>query len=288
MLLAYPDCVYTTSRTVSLTKILELETHIKRVSQSARIMLGDQARDFPKLTQPEELKERIMPVLRLTVSLFRSQNGEQAKSCELKVVLLADWKDAERKGGFFLICHASPLLEPPSGPITIEVRGHTRHHAIVKDSSWIREAKHDVELKLPSTNEIILRSPDGELLEGNSSNFFAVMNGVVWTAGEGIIEGTLRKMLLEACKDEGIPVKLVPPKISDLPKFEAALISSTSRLVLPVNKIILPKPGLPITSSDPTYDYGHNEIANKLTNLVAMRLESHSVEVMNHVDNCAT
>ncbi len=281
MLFAYPHCVYTTSRTVSLTKILELGSHIERMAQSARLMLGDKAHEFPKLTRPGDLKERVVKALRSTVLLFRSQHcSKQVKICDLKLVLLVDWVDTARKGDFFCVCHASPLPKLPSGPITVEVRGHPRQDGLVKNSSWIRLAKEDVDHKLPSTNEIILPSPEGELLEGNSSNFFAVMGGAVWTAGKGVVEGTLRKILLEVCKDEGVPVKLVPPKIEDLPKFEAALISSTSRLVLPVNKIILPKPGLPVTSDDPVYVYGSSEIGNKLVSLVLERIESHSVEIM--------
>ncbi len=280
MLLAYPHCVYTSSRTVSLTKILELDAHIKRVAQSARLMMGDKAHVFPKLVQPGELKDRLVMALRSAVSSFRSRHNKNVKICDLKLVLLADWIDAGKQGDFFFVCHASPLFKPPTGPIVVEVRGHARNHALVKNSSWIREAKNEYDLMLPSSNEMLLSSPEGGLVEGHSSNFFAVMNGVVWTAGEGVIEGTLRKMVFEICEHEGIPVKLAQPKIADLPKFEAVLISSTSRLLLQVNKIILPKPGLPIVLDDPVYVYGQNEIAKKLISLVSKQIESHSVEIM--------
>ncbi len=280
MLLAYPGCVYTTSRTVSLTKILELDIHIKRIAQSARLMMGDKAHVFPKLVEPVELQDRFVMALRSAVSSFRSGHSENVKICDLKLVLLADWMDTGKQGDFFLVCHASPLLKPPPGPIVVEVRGRPRHHALVKASSWIQEAKKEHDLKLPSSNEMLLSSPGGELVEGHSSNLFAVMDGVVWTAGEGVIKGTLQKIVLEICEDEGIPVKLAPPKIADLPNFEAVLISSTSRLVMQVNKIILPKPGLPIALDDPVYVYGQSEMAKKIISLVSKRIESHSVEII--------
>ncbi len=275
--------MYTTSRTVSLTKILELGSHIKRIAQSASLMLGDKANKFPKLTQPGELKERVVKMLRSTILLFRSQHcneEEEVKIGDLRLVILVDWADTGRKGDFFLVCHASPLPELPSGPINVEVRVHPRRHGTIKDSSWVGEIQAEWARMLPSSNEIILSTPEGELLEGSQANFFAVMDGVVWTAGKGILEGTIRRILLDICADEGIPVKLVPPKIKDLPNFQAVLISSSSRLALPVNKIILPKPGLPVTSDDPVYVYESSGIGNKLASLVSERIESCSVEIM--------
>ncbi len=279
LLLAYPQCIYTTARTVSLTKVLELDTHTKRLAQSARLMLGDEAHAFPTLVQPSELKNRFVRALRTTVSSFRSKYSEKVEICDLKLVVLVDWVDATKLGDFFLLCHASPLFIP-TGEVCVEVRGHARHHALIKSSSWIQEAKMEHDLMLPSSNEMLLSSPEGVLMEGYSSNLFAVMDGVVWTAGEGVMEGTLRKMVLEICENEGIPVRLEPPKIAHLPKYEAVLISSTSRLVMQASKVIVAKPGLPISPDDPVYLYGHSEIATKIVSLVSKGIESHSVEIM--------
>lgn len=46
-----------------------------------------------------------------------------------------------------------------------------------------------------------------------SSNFFAVLGGAVHTAGEGVLEGTVRQVALDVAAREGIPVVLQPPSL---------------------------------------------------------------------------
>ena len=63
-------------------------------------------------------------------------------------------------------------------------------------------------------NELLLVSDDGAILEGSQTNFFAIepagagKPSHVRTAGDGVLEGTVRRLLLEVCEREGIPVKL--------------------------------------------------------------------------------
>ena len=50
----------------------------------------------------------------------------------------------------------------------------------------------------------------GALYEGLSSNFFAVLDGTVYTAGEGVLAGTVREVTLQVAAREGIPGELGP------------------------------------------------------------------------------
>ena len=50
--------------------------------------------------------------------------------------------------------------------------------------------------------QVVLVSPDGSLMEGLSSNFFALEEGAVVTAGEGVLSGTIREIILEVCGGE--------------------------------------------------------------------------------------
>lgn len=45
----------------------------------------------------------------------------------------------------------------------------------------------------------------GSLFEGLSSNFFAVLDGTLYTAGEGVLAGTVREVTLQVAAREGIP-----------------------------------------------------------------------------------
>ena len=61
---------------------------------------------------------------------------------------------------------------------------------------------------------------------------------VRWHSAMGVLEGTVRRLLLEVCEREGIPVVLKPPKLAEAAsKWEGALISSTSRLMLPIDEL---------------------------------------------------
>ena len=88
-----------------------------------------------------------------------------------------------------------------------------------------------------SVNEIILMNADGGLPEGTQTNFFALHEGNLVTAGTGVLEGTVRKLVLQVCAEHGIPVRLETPNICDITAWDGAFISSTSRLLLPVDYI---------------------------------------------------
>ncbi|MER0387601.1 aminotransferase class IV, partial [Vibrio vulnificus] len=68
------------------------------------------------------------------------------------------------------------------------------------------------------------------------------MNGTVYTAGTGVLAGTVREVILQVAAREGIPVVLEPPRLADLHRWEGCFISSTSRLLLPVDEAsVLPE-----------------------------------------------
>lgn len=62
------------------------------------------------------------------------------------------------------------------------------------------------------------------------------------TADEGVLAGTVRSLVLDACKAHGIGVDFRPPTMAELQAgaFEGALLSSTSRLALPISHIVVP------------------------------------------------
>ena len=86
---------------------------------------------------------------------------------------------------------------------------------------------------------------EGEVLEGSLTNFYAVVGGEVRTAGEVILEGTVRGLVLDVCRNEGIPVVLRPPRLDGAGGWKGAIVSSTSRLALPVDELYVPAEGRP-------------------------------------------
>ena len=53
---------------------------------------------------------------------------------------------------------------------------------------------HSIALFCP---QILLAQGDGAVLEGMSSNFFAVQDGTLYTAGEGVLLGTIRDLAIK-------------------------------------------------------------------------------------------
>ena len=54
----------------------------------------------------------------------------------------------------------------------------------------------------------------GELLEGLSSNFFAVKKGRVFTAEDEVLKGSIREIVIDEIKKNQIPLELKPILIS--------------------------------------------------------------------------
>jgi hypothetical protein len=122
-------------------------------------------------------------------------------------------------------------------------------------------------VKPSHVDEILLADEaTGCIFEGTQTNFFAVMvrpprphtvlvspsyggvkgglntlqEGKVYTAGTGILEGTVRHLVLEVCRKEGISVVLEAPDVRNIDRWEGAFLTSTSRLVLPIDEIQYP------------------------------------------------
>lgn len=97
----------------------------------------------------------------------------------------------------------------------------------------MRERKAIYDAMPKDVEEIILMEPTSHLLlEGSQTNFYAIRDGKIFTAEDGILKGTVRSLVLEVCEENDIPVVLTPPSLNDVDDWEGCFISSTSRLVL--------------------------------------------------------
>jgi len=88
----------------------------------------------------------------------------------------------------------------------------------------------------------------------------------------------VRRLALEVCARERIPVVLEPPDLKDVAKWEGCLISSTSRLLLPVDELYQPAEGAPSKAGDlvSAFDNAPGSLAARLQDLVAAEVEAHS------------
>ena len=309
LLAQLPRGAYTTARTVGGgSAVLEFETHVNRTAESLRTIVYD--------TQPAavavELEQRLDHALmsgelaqkfmeHFTLAVRGLQQQQPWEQEEYRLTTLVSWAATDlytrtdRDGGpgspFFgmdIYCHASVLPPPPAPPVVVEVRGSARTDATAKDSAWVTQRQGLEELRGEGVDEIILSdSLDGSLLEGSQTNFYAVSSsGVLLTAGAGVLEGTVRKIVLEICAREGIPTELSAPVLptgendeSDDAGWQGCLISSTSRLLLPVDTIRVCREGERWDASVDrcvSFRNGENGLARRLATMVAAEVCAHS------------
>lgn len=104
---------------------------------------------------------------------------------------------------------------------------------------FYRDRKVLEDSKSPESNEVILSDEDGNLYEGLSSNFFVIRSdGSLQTAPTcSVLVGTVMKRVLIDWKYSGIVFE--HPNIKDIDTWIGAFITSTSRLILPIHKIII-------------------------------------------------
>jgi len=268
--------------------------HVQRTADSAAAMLQGVPNADAILAQvgsAESLRPRLDATVGSAVRAYLASNGGD-EATELKVTVLVTWTAADAAEGSgcdaastsSVSCHVAPLPPIPSPPVRVEVRGAPRQNAAAKDSTWVTDRAPLEELMRRGWapfNELLLVSDAGELLEGSQTNFFAVQDGQLVTASEGILEGTVRRLLLEVCEREGIPVVLQPPKLADASKWEGALISSTSRLMLPIDELYLPREGEASLQADriAAFDNGPGSLAARLKAMVQAEVEAHSTEI---------
>lgn len=175
---------------------------------------------------------------------------------------------------FCLLTHVTPLPPRRAPPIIVHAAGAPRHNAAAKDSEWVRQRSSLEAAKPAHVEEVLLyddgaaaaggagatsssaaaassegkASAGGPVLEGTQTNVFAMLDdGRLYTAGEGVLEGTVRRLVLEVCSKggsgSGLPeVVLEAPRLADVrSRWIGAFLSSTSRLVLPIDEVWVPR-----------------------------------------------
>jgi branched-chain amino acid aminotransferase len=122
------------------------------------------------------------------------------------------------------------LYEQGVACVTLDVRRDNPH---AKDTRFIAAAGG---LRVRRPAEEAHRGEDGAILEGLSSNFFAVVDEALRTEEERALIGITRSLVLEVA--EGLmPVERRSVRRDDLPHVAEAFVTSVSREVLPVVQI---------------------------------------------------
>ncbi len=143
-----------------------------------------------------------------------------------------------------------------------------RERPEIKDIRWARQRDR---AKLQLSDGIhtgLLLDREGNFLEGLDSNFFAIKDGVLCTAVEGVLHGLTMKVVLEIAPPI-LSVVTEPVNVRDLALLDEAFLTSTSRVVLPVTEMdgVLIGGGRPGPFTRQLYDAFQGWLSNNLTTL---------------------
>jgi branched-chain amino acid aminotransferase len=134
----------------------------------------------------------------------------------------------------------APFIPPPDewyrqGVSAATTRGLVRRDPHVKHSAFVaRRRRLQQEL---GVFELLLVGEQDRVLEGASSNFYAFRGGRLLTAGQGVLEGVGRRVVLHVAGELELPVSLEPITVTELDTLEEAALSSSSRALVPIVSI---------------------------------------------------
>jgi branched-chain amino acid aminotransferase len=111
--------------------------------------------------------------------------------------------------------------------------GLRRQNPRAKDTRFISTADEAYRALPPGVHEGLMLGEEGAILEGLSSNFFAITRGELRTEEERVLHGVTRSLALEVAR-KVLPVILRPVRVDPLAEVDECFITSVSREILPV------------------------------------------------------
>ena len=218
-----PGAVYTAFRSVHGDRFLGLTAHLARLAESAR------RAGLPALDSPDSLRRS------LAALMARTQGDQRVLIEVLAQPMPALDPDARVFLAAWPLEPLDPALYQQGVRAVLAPPDILRPDPVTKTSAW--RADRLAGVVDPSAFEHLLLDPQGGILEGYTSNFLAVRDGRVYTAGAGVLQGITRRLLLEVLAQQGVPVVLEPWPASRLAELDEAGICSSTRDLVPVVQI---------------------------------------------------
>ena len=215
-----PNGAYTTFRTYASNRVLRLHQHIARLETSVAL-LGQSA---------------VLDESAVTIAIREVLKQARAE---------AAWPAPEAR---FRLTFAPPQLfisiEPftpypasvyETGVTCITVSLH-RDNPQAKSTTFINSAAQAYQALPHGAHEGLMVAEDGTVLEGLSSNFFAIYNGALHTEDARVLPGITRSLVLEVAASV-LPISTRAVTLGELPYISECFITSVSREILPVVRI---------------------------------------------------
>jgi branched-subunit amino acid aminotransferase/4-amino-4-deoxychorismate lyase len=217
--------VYSALRTYDHVKFLELDAHLDRTERSMALLGWHYKLDRDRLKKSLNTAVSIYPRKDARVRfdiLSRSAQSLGVESREL--IALTPFKP-------------EPKATYTQGVGVDFVPSLVRHEPLAKTAEFAERRSRMLPARSQAHYEYLLLDEEDNILEGTLTNFWGVREGQVWTAGEDVLEGITRKVLLQLIPSMGIRLYEQAVNRRDLPLLDEAFLSGSSRAVVPVVRI---------------------------------------------------
>jgi Amino-transferase class IV len=212
-------------------------------------------------SEPAALQAAVLPSLRLALTTAETRYAQgTSKIATIIVSPTDDLASPEAASlGSCLTIHVAVALDPRlleqqanndtsddsnNNNTFAVILGPPREISIGKDSGWVAQRQSLEALRPSGAAEILLTTRQGDLLEGLVTNVYiitAVPEGkvVLQTAGmgDGVVWGTMRKRVLQACKQLGLRVVEQPPAAAERGQWKEGFLTNALRGVQPLHRI---------------------------------------------------
>ncbi|MDQ2692623.1 MAG: aminotransferase class IV, partial [Chloroflexota bacterium] len=212
-----PPGLYTTFRTYGgRTKVLGLHSHLERLYLPAKAQAI-----VPTVRRPDDFRQVLFELL----SRFDAP--------EARVRLILD--SSVEPGTMYVLLQALRTLpyNVYENGVHLEISRSSREKPSLKRTTFINETTLERRRIGGEIFELLL-TDKGRILEGMTSNFFYVRDGVLCTAGRGVLIGVTRQTVITLAKREEIKFCIRALRVNELPSISEAFITSSSRGVVPV------------------------------------------------------
>jgi branched-chain amino acid aminotransferase len=219
-----PVGVYTSLRTFRHNQFLLLADHLDRLQQSMALLGWEYHLDRPRLRR----------------ALHQVCSAYPAADARVRIDILA--RAVETPGGpareMIGLYPFKPIPDAlyESGVQVAIAEKLARANPRAKQAQFAQERRPFL-ASHPEAYECLLLDQKGFILEGTTSNFYALKDGTLWTAGEGVLEGIARRIVLKVAREAGIPVRLQAVHIDEVERLDECALSSSSRAIIPIVEI---------------------------------------------------
>jgi branched-chain amino acid aminotransferase len=211
-----------------------LEEHLDRLFQGAKaigIEIGMTRQEITGALHETARRNGMTTDVHVRLMVTRGDKKTPSQDPRLvvggpNVVIIAEHKMADpevKERGVRLF--TSTVRRPPPDTLDQRLNSHSKLHEVVALLQAL-EAGAD---------EALMLDPTGAVATCNATNFFVVRRGEVWTStGHYNLNGITRRMVIELCRADGIPVSERPFSLTEVYDADEAFVTGTFGGLTPV------------------------------------------------------